>query len=73
MGKDITRQPKQILNLHWQPGHLVGAPVKTFCKIKYLPFPNAVPDLDQARSIARLFCAKDLHKQLIDYGGAAKV
>ena len=73
MGRDFTGRPKQIPNLYWQPGHPVGAPVKTFCQMKYLPLPNAVPDLDQAISGARLDCVKDLHKQLIDYGGASKV
>ena len=32
-----------------------------------------MPDLDQALSGAKLDCEKDLHKQLIDYGGAVKV
>ena len=32
-----------------------------------------MPDLDRALSGARLDCGKDLHKQLIEYGGAAKV
>ena len=34
---------------------------------------NAVPDLDQALSIVTLDCGRDLHKQLIEFGGAAKV
>ena len=32
-----------------------------------------MPDLDQALSGARLYCGRDLHQQLIEYGGAAKV
>ena len=32
-----------------------------------------MPDLDQALSGARLDCGQDLHKQLIEFGGAAKV
>ena len=32
-----------------------------------------MPDLDQALSGARLNCGQDLHKQLIEFGGAAKV
>ena len=32
-----------------------------------------MPDLDQALSEARLDCGRDLHKQLIEFGGAAKV
>ena len=57
-------------NYYWQPGEHVGALVTTFQQIRYLPLPNAVPDLDQALSGARLDCGKDLHKQLIEYGGA---
>ena len=32
-----------------------------------------MPDLDQALSEAMLDCERDLHKQLIEFGGAAKV
>ena len=32
-----------------------------------------MPDPDQALSEARLDCGRDLHKQLIEFGGAAKV
>ena len=32
-----------------------------------------MPDLDQALSGARLDSGRDLHKQLIEFGGAAKV
>ena len=41
--------------------------------MKYLPIPNAKPDLDHALSGARLDCGRDLHKQLIEFNGAAKV
>ena len=64
---------RQIPNLYWQPGHHVGARVRTFRQIKYLPLLNAVPDLDQALSGARLDGGRDQHKQLIKYDGAAKV
>ena len=60
-------------NTHWQPGEPVGAPVSTFHQIQYLPLPYAMPDLDQTLSVARLDCGQDLHKQLIEFGGAAKV
>ena len=69
----LTERPRQVPNLYWQPGQPIGAPVNSFRQIKYLPLPNAVPDLDQALSGARLDCGRDLHKQLIDFGGAAKV
>ena len=69
----FTECPRQIPKLYWQQGHPVVAPVSTFRQIKYLPLPNAVPDLDQALSGARLDCGQDLHKQLIEYGGATKV
>ena len=32
-----------------------------------------MPDLDQALSGGRVDCGRDLHQQLIEYGGAAKV
>ena len=69
----LTERTRQIPNLYWQPGKLIGAPVSNFRQIKYILLLNAVPDLDQALSGARLDCARDLHKQLIDYGKAAKV
>ena len=56
-----------------QPGLPIGAPVTRFRQIRYLPFPNAVPDLDKALSGARVDCGRDLHKQLVEFGGAAKV
>ena len=69
----LTERPRQDPNIYWQPGQFIGAPVSTFRKIKYIPLPNAVPDLDQALSGARVDCGRDLHKQLIDFGVAAKV
>ena len=69
----LTERPRQIPNLYWEPGQPIGSPVNHFRKIKYLPFPNAVPDLDQALSGAKVDCARDLHKQLVEFGGAAKV
>ena len=35
---------------YWAPGQPVGAPVRNFRQIQYLPLPNASPDLDQALS-----------------------
>ena len=32
-----------------------------------------MPDLDQAVSWARIDCGQNIHKQLIEFGGAAKV
>ena len=60
-------------NLYWQPGQPIGAPISNFRQIKYLPLFNAVPNLDQTLSGARLDCGRDLHKQLIEFRGAAKV
>ena len=73
MEENFTGRLQQIYNLYWKQGQPVGALVRTFRQIKYLPLPNAVPDLDQALSGARLDCGRDLHKQLIEFGGAAKV
>ena len=69
----LTERPRQIPNLNWQPGQPIGAPVNHFRHIKYLPLPNAVPDFDQAFSGAKLDCARDLNKQLIEFNGATKV
>ena len=69
----LTERTGQIPNLYWQPGQPIGAPVSHFRQIKYLPCSNAVPDLDQALSGARVDCVRDLHKQLIEFGVAAKV
>ena len=69
----LTECFQQIPNLNWQPGQPISAPVRIFWQIKYIPFPNDVPDLDQALSKARVDCGKDLQKQLIKFGGAAKV
>ena len=69
----FSERPQQIPNLFWQPGEPIGAPVRTFRQIKYIPFPNVVPDLDQALSGARVDCGRDLHKQIIEVNGAVKV
>ena len=71
----LIERPRQIPNIlvYWQPGQPISAPVSNFRQIKCLPLPNAVPDLDQALSGARVDCGLDLHKILIDFGGAAKV
>ena len=69
----LTERPQQIQNIYWQPGQPIGAPISNFRKIKYLLLPPAVPDLNQALSGARVVCRRDLHKQLIKFGGAANV
>ena len=58
---------------YWAPGQPVGAPVQNFRQIKYLPLPNSLFDLDQALSGALVDCVFDIDKQLIEFGGAAKV
>ena len=69
----LTERTRQILNLYWQPGQLIGALVSQFRQIQYLPISNAMPDIDQMLSEAIVNCARDLNKQLIEFGGAAKV
>ena len=69
----LNERPQQIPNLDWQPGHSIGAPVRTFRQIKYIPLPNVVPALDQALSGDRVDFGRDCYKQLIQFGGAAKV
>ena len=69
----LTERHRQVPNLYWQPCQPIGVSVSTFRQTKYIPLPNAVPDLDQALSGARIDCGRDLYKQLIDFGGAAKV
>ena len=73
MAEILTERPRQVLNVYWQLGQVIGAPVSNFRQIRYLPLPNAVPDLDKALSVARVDCGRDLHKQQIEFGGAAKV
>ena len=46
----LTDRPRQVPNLYWQPGQPISAQVCNFRQIKYLPLPNAAPDLDQALS-----------------------
>ena len=69
----LSGSPQQISNLYWQPGQPIGTPVCTFRQIKYIPLLNVVPDLDQALSGARVDCGRKIQKQLIEFGGAAKV
>ena len=73
MARILSERSRQISNLYWHLGKPIGAPVSNFRQFKYLPLPNAVPDLDQALAGARLDCGRNLHKQLIEFGGAAKV
>ena len=68
----LTERSRQVPSIYWQPGQPFGSSVRNFLQIKYLPSPNVVPDLAQALAGARLDCARDFHKQLIEFGGAAK-
>ena len=58
---------------YWAGGQPVGAPALNFRQLQYLPLPNAELELDQALQGAWVDCGLDLHKQLIEFGGAAKV
>ena len=69
----LTKRLRQVPNVYWQLGQPIGAPVSNFRQIRYLPLPNAVADLDKVLSEATVDCGRDLHKQLIEFGGAAKV
>ena len=73
MAGALTERLQQVPNLYWELGQPIGVPVSNFRQIKYFPLPNAAPDLDQAVSGTRLDCKRDVHKQLIEFGGAAKV
>ena len=73
MAEILSERPCHVSNLYWIFSQLIGAPVSNFRQIKYLLLPNAVFDLDKALSGARVDCEQDLHKQLINIGGAAKV
>ena len=75
MPSNLTDRSRQTANTraYWQFGQPVGAPARYFRQIRYLPLPNAVPDLDKALSGAWLDCGQDLHKQLGEFGGAVKV
>ena len=69
----ITERFRLIQSLNWQPGQLIGAQVSNFRQIKYFNIPNAVPDFDQALSGAKMYCGRDIHKQIIEYSKAVKV
>ena len=69
----LSERPQQIPNIYLQHGQPIGTPVRTFRQIKYIPVSNVEPDLDHALSGARVDCARDFHKQLIEVNGAAKV
>ena len=58
---------------YWTAGQPVGAPVLNFRQLQYLSLPNAKPDMDKELQGAWLDCGLDLHKQLIEFNGAAKV
>ena len=75
MSGNLSERPRQTVNsrAYWQTGQPVGAPTRYFRQIRYLPLPNAVPDLDKALSGAWLDCGQDLHKQLDEFSGAVKV
>ena len=73
MAEILTKRPRQVPNVYWQLGQPIGSPVSNFRQIRYLPLPHAVPDLHKALSGARVDFGRDLHKQLIEFGGAAKV
>ena len=75
MSDILTDRHRQFPNprANWQLGQSVGASV-TFCsQIQYMPLPNFVSDLDQSLSGAWLDCGRDFQKQIIEFGGAAKV
>ena len=69
----FSERPQRISNLYWQLGQPIGTSVRTCRQIKYIPLPNDEPDIDQALSGARVDCVRDLHKQIIEFNGAAKV
>ena len=73
MNRVLAERPRHIYNLYWQQGQPIGDPISNFRQIRYLPLPNAVTDLDQALAGARVDCGRDLHKQQIEFGGAAKL
>ena len=58
---------------YWAAGQLVGARIRNFRQIQYLPLPNTSPDIDQALSKAWMNCGLDIHKQLVEFWRAAKV
>ena len=70
-----TESPRQTASFraYWELGQPVGASSRYFRQIRYLPLPNAVPDLDKALSGAWLDRGHDLHKHLDEFDGAVKV
>ena len=58
---------------YWATGETVKAPIRNFRQIQYFPLPNSVPDLDEALSGCWVDCGSDLHNQLEQFDGAAKV
>ena len=68
-------RPQQTANsrTYWQPNQMVGAPARYLRQIRYLPLPNALPDLDKALCAAWLDCGQDLHKHLGEFGDAVNV
>ena len=78
----VQQDPDMVNNLapriprrraYWAARQPVGAPVLNLCQLQYLPLPNAESDLEQALQGAWVDFGLDLHKQLIEFGGAAKV
>ena len=55
------------------PKEAVGVPVRNWRQIQYLQLPNAVSNLDKAFNGSWVDCGFDLHNQLEEFGGAAKV
>ena len=58
---------------YWAPGQPVGAPVRNFRQIQYLPLLSAAPDLEIAFIGALGDCNTDIDNQLMKFNGAAKV
>ena len=57
----------------WASGQPIGAPLRNFRQMQYLFLHTAFPNLDQALNGSWVDSALDLHNQLIEFGGAAKV
>ena len=73
MAEILTTRPRQVSNVYWQLGQPIETSVNNFREIRHLFLPNAVPDFHKALSGARVDCGRDLHKELIEFYGAAKV